>query len=169
MQSTEMQTAENIKVRSLKHDGRLHRSWAARIIRREGALIVLDAFFAEEVRHTILGTIEAGTLSREFYWTDRWYSVFRFSEPAGVRLRCFYCNVNTPPRLEEGVLSFVDLDVDVLVRPDFSYTVLDEDEFEAHAVTYVYPTEYRARVREALEEIVLLIEGRRFPFSDRDD
>src|SRR3989440_10300006 len=168
MQTPEIQTAENVTVRSLKYDGRVHRSWPARLTRREGALVVLDAFFAEEVRHTILGTIEAGTLSREFYWTDRWYSVFRFSEPTGGRLRCFYCNVNTPPRLEADVLSFVDLDVDVLVRPDFSYTVLDEDEFEAHAATYEYPSEYRARVREALEEILRLVEGRRFPFSDGD-
>jgi len=168
MQTSETQTALNVTVRSLKHDGRAYRSWATRLVRRVGALIVLEGFFAEEVRHATLGTIEAGTLSREFYWTDRWYSVFRFREPAGGRLRCFYCNVNTPPRLEAGVLSFVDLDVDVLVRPDFTYTVLDEDEFEAHAATYVYPTEYRARVREALEEILRLVEGRRFPFSDGD-
>ena len=168
MQTPEIQTAENVTVRSLKYDGRVHRSWHARIIRREGALVVLDAFFAEEVRHTILGTIEAGTLSREFYWADRWYSVFRFTEPVGGRLRCFYCNVNTPPRLEADVLSFVDLDVDVLVRPDFSYSVLDEDEFDAHAATYDYPTDYRARVRDALEEIVRLIEDRQFPFSGDD-
>ena len=169
MQTLETQTEERVTVRSLKHDGRVHRSWPARLARRVGALIVLEGFFAEEVRHTILGTIEAGTLSREFYWTDRWYSVFRFTEPTGGRLRCFYCNVNTPPRLEADVLSFVDLDVDVLVRPDFSYSVLDEDEFDAHAATYDYPTDYRARVRDALEEIVRLIEGRRFPFSDGDD
>ena len=163
-----METGENVTVRSLKYDGRVHRSWPARLTRREGALVVLDGFFAEEVRHTLLGTIEAGTLSREFYWTDRWYSVFRFSDPVG-RLQCFYCNVNTPPRLVDGVLSFVDLDVDVLVRPDFSYTVLDEDEFDAHAAVYVYPVEYRARVGEALEEIISMIEGRQFPFSEGDD
>src|SRR3989440_5259534 len=160
MQTLETQTEERVTVRSLKHDGRVHRSWPARLARREGALIVLEGFFAEEVRHTILGTIEAGTLSREFYWTDRWYSVFRFTEPTGGRLRCFYCNVNTPPRLEDAVLSFVDLDVDVLVRPDFSYSVLDEDEVHAHPPTYDYPTDQPARVRGPLEEIHPLHEGR---------
>jgi len=165
MRTSKTQTALNVTVRPLKHDGRAYRSWATRLVRRVGALIVLEGFFAEEVRHTILGTIEAGTLSREFYWTDRWYSVFRFSEPAGVRLRCFYCNVNTPPRLEAGVLSFVDLDVDVLVRPDFSFQVLDLEEFETHAEMYDYPPLFRRRVQEAIEELVTLIGGRRFPFS----
>lgn len=159
-----METGERVEVRSLKHDGKLHRSWKARVARRDGPLFVLDAFFESEVRHDILGTIEAGTLSEEFFWADRWYSIFRFSEPTGA-LRCFYCNVNTPPEIVGGTLSFVDLDVDVLVRPDFTFDVLDEDEFEAHAELYGYPSDYRSRVREATEEIIGLVETRQFPFS----
>ena len=154
-----------IVVRSCKHDGRVSRSWPARVARREGSLIVLDAFFAEEVRHTLIGNIAAGTLSTEFFWTDRWYSVFRFQTPSG-RLLKFYCNINTPPTLEPDALSYIDLDVDVLVQPDYSYQVLDEDEFERHAELYQYPPTYRARVREALEEIRHLIHTRQFPFSE---
>ena len=153
-----------IVVRSCKHDGRVHRSWPARIARREGPLIVLDAFFAQEVRHELIGTIEAGTLSTEFFWMDRWYSVFRFQAPGG-RLLKFYCNVNTPPTLESGALTFVDLDFDLLVQPDLSYEVLDADEFERHAELYGYPAAYRLKVQEALDELRHLIENRRFPFD----
>lgn len=153
-----------IKVNSCKHDGRVNRSWPALLKRREGSLVVLEGVFAEEIRHPFIGIIEAGTLSTEFYWTDRWYSVFRFATPAG-RLLKFYCNLNTPPRLEARVLSFIDLDVDVLVEPDYSYTVLDEEEFEHHTEVYNYPQHYRVRVREALEEIFQLIATRGFPFS----
>ncbi len=156
--------ASEIVVRSCKHDGRVHRSWPARVARREGSLVVLDAFFAEEVRHPLIGTIEAGTLSEEFFWTDRWYSVFRFQTPGG-RLLKFYCNINTPPTLESGALTFVDLDVDVLVQPDLSYEVLDEDEFERHAELYAYPDSYRSDVRQALDELRHLIEERQFPFD----
>jgi protein associated with RNAse G/E len=154
-----------IVVHSCKHDGRIHRSWRARVARREKSLIVLDAFFAEEVRHALIGTIEAGTLSTEFFWTDRWYSVFRFQKPSGELLK-FYCNINTPPQLESGVLTFIDLDVDVLVQPDHSFEVLDEDEFERHAELYRYPDAYSVQVQEALVEIRHLIENRQFPFND---
>jgi protein associated with RNAse G/E len=160
-----MKHCEEIIVRSLKHGGRPHRTWRARLEKHAGSLIVLDAFFAEEVRHPILGTIEAGTLSKEFFWTDRWYSVFRFGSPAGGGLLNFYCNVNTPARLDGGTLSFTDLDIDVLVRPDLSYSILDEDEFERHAEAYSYPTDYRVRAREALAELIALVEGRQFPFN----
>ncbi len=159
-----MRGSEEVVVRSCKHDGRVNRSWPARVLRTEDKLIVLEGVFEEEVRHPLIGRIEAGTLSTEFYWTDRWYSVFRFQTPDG-RLLKFYCNINTPPRLSDGVLSYVDLDVDVLVEPDFSHVVLDEEEFERHAEQYGYPPLYRARVREAVGEILRLAGSREFPFS----
>ena len=165
---SEMKHVEEITVRSLKHGGRPHRTWRARLETREGSLIVLDAFFAEEVRHPILGTIEAGTLSKEYFWTDRWYSVFRFGAKGGQLLN-FYCNVNTPARLEDGTLYFTDLDIDVLVKPDLSYSILDEDEFERHAELYSYPPEYRTRARAALDELISLVEGRKFPFNFNSD
>jgi uncharacterized protein len=155
---------EKIFVHSCKHDGRVNRRWPARVARREGALVVLDAVFETEVRHPLIGTIEAGTHSTEFFWTDRWYSVFRFQTPDGRLLR-FYCNINTPARLADGVLSFVDLDVDVLVNPDYSFTILDEDEFDLHAELYAYPPAYRDNVRQALEELLRLLDSRQFPFS----
>lgn len=153
-----------IVVRSLKYDGREHRRWRASLVAREGALIVLSGVFEAEVAHALLGPIRAGTLSTEYFWTDRHYSVFRFTEPGGAH-RNFYCNVNTPPTLEGGTLSFVDLDVDVLVAPDFTYQVLDEDEFELHSARYDYPEALRARVRESVAELIALIERRRFPFD----
>ena len=157
-----------IRVDSLKFDGRLHRSWPARLVRRDGPLFVLEGVFETEVRHTLLGTIAAGTLSTEFYWTDRWYSVFRFREPAG-QLRNYYCNINRPAEFDGKILSFVDLDIDVLVAPDFSYAVLDEDEFEAHAAEFGYDDALRRRVRGSLDELLGLIESRAFPFGGADE
>lgn len=159
-----MLEGESISVQSYKYDGRLQRKWPARFVRSEGSLMVVEGCFEAEVVHPLLGVIRAGTHSTEFFWADRWYSVFLFREPTG-EARNFYCNINTPALLSEATLSFVDLDVDVLVRTDFSFQVLDEEEFEAHAELYGYPPLYRRRVQEAIVELVSLIEGRHFPFS----
>jgi protein associated with RNAse G/E len=161
-----MEAGAEVWVESLKYGGLLHRRWRARLERLEAPLIILEGVFEGEVRHPLLGHISAGTHSTEYFWTDRWYNVFRFREPAG-ELRCFYCNVNIPPRLSEGRLTFVDLDVDILVAPDFSYRVLDEDEFEENQEKYRYPTEFRARAADARDELISMIEGRVFPFDLR--
>lgn len=156
-----------VTVESRKFDGRLHRSWRAGLVEQRGPLVVLDGVFDEEVAHPLLGRIARGTRSVEFYWRDRWYSVFRFHEPGGA-LRNFYCNVNTPPSFDGRVLAFTDLDIDVLVMPDFTHAVLDLEEFEENSRRLAYPAEVCAGARRAVGELVALIEARRFPF-DRTD
>ncbi len=154
-----------IEVRAYKYDGVLHRSWDAKLTRQEGSLVVLDAKFPEEIVHDLLGTIASGTRSLEYYWLDRWYNVFRFAQPDGT-LRNYYCNVNVPATFDGETLSYVDLDLDILVDPDFSYQVLDVADFETNAIRYGYPADVRIKAREALAELVSLIEQRAFPFSD---
>lgn len=155
-----------VTVQALKYDGRLHRSWRARVTDVAGSLIVLAGTFDEEIRHDQLGTIVPGTQSVEYYWTDRFYNIFCFREPSG-ELRNYYCNVNLPARFEKSVLSFVDLDMDVLVAPDFTYRVLDIEEFQANTTRYGYPTEILRHADAALADLIALIEARRFPFSLR--
>ena len=146
---------DEIVVRVYKYDGREHRTWRARLAQQVGPLIVLDAVFAEEVEHDLLGRIASGTISKEFYWLDRWYNVFRFSDR-------FYCNVTEPPSFDGSLLTYVDLDIDVLVEQDFSYRILDLEDFE----TYPYPAEVKQTARQAVAELISLVQARSFPFNE---
>lgn len=157
--------SENIiTINSRKFDGSLHRSWKAKLISQKNSLVTLIGEFETEVFHPILGVIGRGTISYEFYWLDRWYNVFRFHEPSGD-LRNFYCNVNLPPTFENGVLDYVDLDIDVLVRNDFSHQILDLDEFETNDELYSYPPELREKTEASLNELQFLIQNKIFPFD----
>jgi protein associated with RNAse G/E len=128
---------------------------------------VLDGRFDREIEHDLLGTISRGTLSVEYYWLDRWYNVFRFVAPSG-RLRNFYCNVNQPPCFDGQVLSYIDLDIDVIVETDFSYSVLDLDDFERNVIRYGYSPELQANARGAVNDLIGLIQTRAFPFDYKD-
>ena len=125
---------------------------------------MLDAKFEEHIEHDLLGTIPIGTLSTEYYWLDRWYNVFRFRDP-DLNLKRFYCNINMPPRFDGQTLTYVDLDIDVLVEPDLSYRVLDLEDFEANARHYNYPVDIQTEAHQALDELIGLIETRAFPFK----
>jgi protein associated with RNAse G/E len=159
-----MTEPDHITVRVLKYDGAEHRRWSAKIARREGPMIVLDAEFDYDVQHHLLGEIPRGTRTIEYYWLDCWYNVFQFMNNEGST-RLFYCNVSAPPRLEGDVLSYVDLDIDLLVQPDLSYQLLDMEEFEANAERWSYSAETRRQALASVTELVSMIEGRRFPFS----
>jgi hypothetical protein len=120
--------------------------------------------FETEIQHPLLGVIRPETVSYELYWKNRWYNVFRFHEPEGD-LRNFYCNVNLPPVFEKDVLNYVDLDIDVLVAPDFSFKVLDLEEFQENVRKYDYSPEIVAKAETSLAELIELIEKRQFPLD----
>jgi protein associated with RNAse G/E len=156
--------SRSIIVRVFKYDGTAYRQWSARLANHEGSLLTLDAEFDTDVQHPSLGTITRGTRMVEYYWLDRWYCIFRFlNSEGGTSL--YYCNINSPPTFTGDALRYVDLDIDIVVRPDFSYELLDLDEFETNAELFKYPEDIKRAARTATDELISMIERREFPFS----
>ena len=155
---------KNITINSLKYDGEIHRSWSAELHEENNSLLTFFGKFEKEVKHSKLGVIRRNTLSYEYYWLDRWYNIFRFHEPEG-NLRNFYCNINLPPIFENGVLNYIDLDIDILVWKDFDYQILDLDEFKENASKFSYPKTVKEKCIQTVKELEHLIKSRQFPFD----
>ena len=155
-----------ILVKALKFDGSVHRQWKADLIDESEEMWTLYGEFEQRISHPDIGLIEPGTGSFEYYWKNDWFNIFRFNEPGG-ELKCFYCNVNMPPDMSNGVLSYRDLDLDILVSPDFSYRVLDELEFETNARKYEYPFETVEKAKAQISVLQEMIETKEFPFGEK--
>lgn len=153
-----------VTIHACKYDNSIHRSWECELIAENEEFWTFVGVFKEEIRHPLLGIIRPKTASVEFYWKNRWYNVFRFFEPEGF-LRNYYCNINMPPLLRGNVLSYVDLDIDVLVAPDLNFQVVDLDEFEENAQKHAYPPEIVAKAHNSLDELIEMIRGKKFPFD----
>lgn len=157
-------TAHTATINSRKFDQKIRRSWTCELVERSDSLLVFLGEFDEDITHPGLGEIKRGTISYEYYWLDRWYNVFRFHEPDGS-FRNYYCNINMPPTFENGVLDYVDLDIDVLVWEDAVYEVVDRADFETNAAKYGYPDPIREKVEATLSHLIEQIEGKCFPFD----
>ncbi len=151
-------------INSRKFNGEIHRSWKADFVEKRDSLLVFVGEFENEVHHSKLGVIRRGTISYEYYWLDCWYNIFKFHEPEG-ELRNFYCNINMPPKYENNVLDYVDLEIDVLVSKDFSVEVLDRDEFEENSQLFGYTESLITKTLQTLDELLEMIHARAFPFS----
>ena len=155
-----------VTINSRKFDGEIHRSWKAKLISKKNSLLTFVGEFEKQIQHQHLGVIRRKTISYEFYWLDRCYNIFRFHEPNGD-LRNFYCNINLPPKFENGVLDYTDLDIDLLVWKDFSYQILDLDEFKNNAERFSYSEELQKKVHMNLKELISLVENKSFPFNEK--
>ena len=155
---------KQVAVNSRNFDGTLRRSWKARLIKYDQAVIEMVGEFELDVEHPELGHIHRGTLSYEYYWLDKWYNVFRFHEPQG-EFRNYYCNINMPPSFENGMLDYVDLDIDVLVDSDWRIKVLDLEEFDEHVRLFSIPDDVCRSAKQAVDQLITQIEKRQFPFD----
>lgn len=157
-----------IVVNSRKFDGSIKRSWTAELLGHSESTVVVRGTFDREISHPHLGIIRKGTISVEYFLFERWFSVFRFHEPEGA-FRNFYGNVNMPPQFADGVIDLVDLDIDIIVWPDWRAEVLDREEFDANAAKFDYSIEVVKNAENAVDELLALIRQRAFPFNQNGD
>jgi uncharacterized protein len=83
----------------------------------------------------------------ETYFDDRWYNIYEIHDRVTGYLKGWYCNVCRPAVFKPGWVSYEDLALDLLVYPDKTQRVLDEDEFAALDLD----DETRSKATKALE------------------
>lgn len=153
-----------ITINSRKFDHSIHKSWKCILLSEKLELLTLLGKFEFEINHQQLGIIQRGTTSYEYFWKDKFFNIFRFHEPEG-NLKFFYCNIIMPPKFENNVLDYIDLDLDILVNKNLSYEILDKEEFEVNAIRFEYSNELKTKINETIEQIFEMIRQRQFPFD----
>ena len=113
------------------HRGQEVFRYPGRVLALNDAFVQLEAIFTFEVVQVDDVILKRGDRFIETFYFDRWYNIFEIHAEADNRLKAYYCNIGYPAVLADGEVSYRDLALDLLVRPDGRETVLDMDEFEA--------------------------------------
>jgi len=103
-------------------------------LHRDETTLVLEAFFTRDDMPFMDVTFKKGDRFLEYYYTDRWYNIFAIHDRDDGQLKGWYCNIGKPAIIEDGVVSYIDLALDLWVSTSGTQTVLDQDEFEALAL-----------------------------------
>ncbi|WP_376797675.1 DUF402 domain-containing protein [Thermogemmatispora sp.] len=87
----------------------------------------------------------------QFFWPERWYMLSAFYH--GCDLLYTYATIILPPTIEAAGVRYVDLDLTMLVRPDLSYEVLTQAEFDHMVELLDYSEETRIGALMALRTL----------------
>lgn len=156
-----------VTVRKYNWRGTFQYAWSGELLVREQEHLVLLAIWQGPGEPRV-GEIAflAGDRFVEHYYPGRGYAIWQVEQPNGI-IKGWYCNISTPVEWQEGILSFRDLLLDLLVYPDGRYSVLDRDEF-VEAQGAGLPDNEAALAEAALAELVRLVEARADPFRFGD-
>ena len=92
----------------------------------------------------------------QFFWPQRWYMLSAFYN--GPALIHTYANIIQPAAILLDRVSYVDLDLSVLVKPDTSYEVLTQVEFDQTADMLHYDEETRISALMAMRAVTSSIQ-----------
>lgn len=93
---------------------------------------------------------------------DPWTAIFN-APPAKYEV---YVDLTTPAEwLGDGRIELIDLDLDVIRRPDGAVALIDEDEWAEHQQRYGYPADLVATTETAAASLVERVAGRTEPFG----
>ncbi|MFC7749468.1 DUF402 domain-containing protein [Paenibacillus thermoaerophilus] len=160
-----------IVIKSFKHNGHLHRMWlenwqlppealSESIVNACAAVLVnCQTRIVEADGHEWVSRIP----SVVFFPRGEWFNVVALLEDTGTR---FYCNIASPAYVSEGVITYIDYDLDVIVAADGSVQVVDQDEYERHKRIYHYHPEVERKVQAGLDSLMRRIELQQAPFRE---
>jgi uncharacterized protein len=147
-----MKTSEavlRIKVQKKNPAGAVTYEYEGVLLKRDEDSIVLEALFDRADMPFMDVVFKTGDRFIEYYYTDRWYNIFAVYDREDGHVKGWYCNIGKPAEFEDGIVSYVDLALDLWVSTSGQQTVLDEDEFEALGLNQ----ELRAGALKGLEEL----------------
>jgi protein associated with RNAse G/E len=124
------ETAPRIKVQKKNPAGEVTYQYEGVLVGRDENSITLEALFDRADMPFQDVVFKTGDRFVEYYYSDRWYNIFAIHDRDDGQVKGWYCNVGIPAVIEDDVVSYIDLALDLWVSVDGKQTVLDEDEFE---------------------------------------
>jgi len=118
-----------IKVQKKNPAGEVTYEYEGVLLNRDGNSIKLEALFDRADMPFMDVVFKKGDRFVEYYYTDRWYNIFAIHDRDDGKVKGWYCNIGMPAEIEDGVVSYIDLALDLWVSINGEQSVLDEDEF----------------------------------------
>lgn len=158
-----LKVGQKILIHGYKHNGKIHRSWDSGILLEE-----TDDYFIVLNNKTLVTESDGRRwYTREpavcYFPKNAWYNVLCMLRKNGVY---YYCNIASPALYDGQALKYIDYDLDLKVFPDYSYKVLDRNEFLNHAKEMAYPEKLIDICNKQLEILIKHVDNNEIPFKE---
>lgn len=96
---------------------------------------------------------------------EKFYSTILFWNHASHEFLCYYINFQLPFQRGDNTVDTLDLDLDLIINPDFSFEWKDEEDYQKAIDHGVVSSDWSQAINDAKLEIFDKLEKRRYPFD----
>lgn len=159
-----LQIGDMIRIESYKYGNHLHRIWKASKVCKIGEPLIVANHHAVVIEADGSEHVFSGIAVCVFSQVNWFHPVMIFNEQD--QLERFYIDIASPYRWQhENTLQYTDFDLDLIVKPDFSYFWVDQEEYEEHKTLYRYPLSVQQKIEQTQKELEQKIIDHEKPFT----
>lgn len=158
---------DKLQIHCYKHDGSIHRTCdeATVLEVREDGLVCANykTEIIEGTNHKFhkYYTKEPAIL---FFYKDRWFNVISQMKDRGL---FYYCNIASPYIIDDGLIKYIDYDLDLRVYPDGAFKVLDRNEYRYHKKKMNYSEDLEKVIQYELTNLIEMKKNNEGPFDQK--
>lgn len=97
-----------------------------------------------------------------FFYKKNWFNVIGQLKKHGLY---YYCNIASPYIIENGIIKYIDYDLDLRVFPNGSFKILDRMEYKYHKKQMHYSNRLDFILRYELGNLIDIVRKKEFPFN----
>jgi hypothetical protein len=157
-----LEVGKKIVVQSYKHDESLHRIWQEATVLAENDDYIIVANKKTKVIEANGRFWHTKEPSVTYFYKHHWFNVIGIIKEDGVS---YYCNLSSPILYDEEALKYIDYDLDIKVLPDYSYNLLDQNEYRRHKSQMSYSPELSKIIENELKILETMVRKQTEPFE----
>ena len=157
-----IKVGDTLVIHCYKHNGMIHKSWKlAYVLDIKNDYIVLG-------NENVLVTKQDGRTwhTKEpaimFFYKKRWFNIIAQLKPNGI---FYYCNIASPYVIDDGIIKYIDYDLDLRVFNDGAFKILDRNAYNHHKKLMRDPKEINFIVKNELSSLIEMKKSSVFPFN----
>ena len=157
-----IKVGDKLQIHCYKHNGRLHQVCDEAVV-----LAIDDDKIIVANDHAKLTEADGRSYRAKepailIFYKNRWFNVIGQLKDFGL---FYYCNIATPYIIDDGIIKYIDYDLDLRVFPDGGFKVLDYNEYNYHKKLMEYPEEIQMIIKDELSNLIEMKRMNAGPFE----
>ena len=153
---------DKLKIYCYKHDGSLEHTSNEAIVLEENEEMLICGNGKTKITEKDGRSHMTNEPAILFFYKKNWFNIIGQLKKHGLY---YYCNIASPYILEDGIIKYIDYDLDLRVFPDGSFKVLDRGEYKYHKKLMHYSEQIDTILKSELTNLINMVRKKELAFS----
>jgi len=148
---------KSVRVVSYDYKRDLYKTWDASIIEQDPEKIIVRHEYPFIITYSSGKTKRFNIAIMVTHFFNKWFNIIAVFNKKKTFIH-WYVNLTTPIQFDGSTITYEDLLLDFRVHPDFSWELLDQDEYDVHVLEL--GEEKVATINKVTQELITLISNK---------